>query len=318
MLEVKDLKTEIVTAERTTKVVDGVSFSLMPGRSLGIVGESGSGKSMTSQSLLNLVTPPGRISSGQVLLDGKDILKLNKYELHRVRGGKIAMIFQEPQSALNPTFTVGEQLRKTIALHHPGMSSPQILEKVRQTFQLVHLSNPEEVAAKFPHQLSGGQQQRVLIALAISCDPEILIADEATTALDSTLQLQILQLLNKLKSDLKLALLVVTHDLAVVGHVCDDVAVMYAGQIVETGSVQEIFRNPRHPYTKGLLDSANFLKPIAGSVVPFGNLPIGCRFADRCPYVQERCLVSNPKLELQSLTQQKVACYFPLPTEASA
>jgi oligopeptide/dipeptide ABC transporter ATP-binding protein len=316
MLEVKGLKTEIKTAERTTQVVDGISFSLAPGRSLGIVGESGSGKSMTSQSLLNLITPPGRISAGQILFEGQDLLKLEKQELRRLRGGKIAMIFQEPQSVLNPTFTVGQQLQATISLHHPEMNPQQIQAKLRKTFELVHLANPEEIAGKFPHQLSGGQQQRVLIALAISCDPKVLIADEPTTALDSTLQLQILQLLKKLKSELGLALIVVTHDLAVVGHLCDDVAVMYAGQIVEKGSLEEIFRWPTHPYTKGLLESAHHLKPIPGSVVPFENLPVGCRFADRCSYVQSRCRAENPRLESMAPTQT-VACHFPLMQKAS-
>ncbi len=311
MLEVKNLKTEIATAKQTYRVLDDVSFTLKQGHALGIVGESGSGKSMTSLSILKLISPPGRISGGEILFEGRDLLKLPADDLRSVRGSQIGLIFQEPHTSLNPTFTVAEQLKQTIALHQPKLTEDEIHAQATETLRKVHLSNPQEILEKYPHQLSGGQQQRVLIGLAICCNPKLLIADEATTALDSSLQLQILNLLKQLKQDMQLGLVLITHDLAVVGHVCDEVAVMYAGQIIETGSVSDIFKHPRHPYTKGLLESAKNLKAIPGSVAPFDHLPVGCRFAERCPYAQAKCLESNPRLESLSATQS-VACYFPL------
>lgn len=310
MLEVKNLKTEIITDTGSFCAVDDVSFSLRKGGSLGIVGESGSGKTLTSLSILRLLQSPGRIAGGQVLFEGQDLFRLSNAEMQNLRGRDLTMISQEPMSSLNPVFTIGEQIEGVIRLHHKNLGTEQVKQQALKVLRQVNLPSPELTYDQYPHQLSGGMQQRVLIALAISCNPKILIADEPTASLDVTIQSQILELLKKLKNELQLSLILITHDLAVISEMCDEILVMYAGQVVESGSVKDVFENPRHPYTRGLLDSLSFT-PITGSVPSMQNLPKGCRFFDRCDRRQDACRTQNPLLGAAD-AGQKVACHFPL------
>lgn len=317
MLEVKNLSAEFTTQEGSLRAVDGISFSVSKGKTLGIVGESGCGKTVTSLSVLRLLPFPGRISGGEILFQGQDLLHLPVDAMRAIRGSKIAMIFQEPMSALNPVFTVGEQVASILRLHHPQMSAMEARSKALNLFRLVNLPDPENRYHEYPHQLSGGMQQRVLIAMAVSCEPQLLIADEPTTALDVTIQAQILDLMQQLKRELQLSLILITHDLGVIADMCDDVVVMYAGQIVESGSVNDIFQRPLHPYTRGLLDSIplsgapGHLKGIPGMVPSLTKLPQGCRFQDRCSRRQELCRLKNPELN-EHPNFQKAACHFPL------
>lgn len=324
MLEVKNLKTGFRNDEGHFLAVDDISFSVQRGKTLGIVGESGCGKSVTSLSIMRLIQTPGKIESGQILFDGKDILTLSEEEMRETRGNKIAMIFQEPMTSLNPVFTCGNQIEEAIRLHHHGLSQKQIRTRAIEMLKLVGMSSPEQRHGEYPHQLSGGMRQRVMIAMAICCNPKLLIADEPTTALDVTIQAQILDLMRKLQHEFEAGMILITHDLGVVAEMCDDVVVMYAGKIIESGTVEDIFYHPKHPYTRGLLDSIPHfesghkltqLKTIPGLVPSLMNLPKGCRFYDRCSYRQDLCRTAMPELKLLNSTKnltQKVACYFPL------
>ena len=306
LLEIKNLKTGFKTDEGSFLAVDDISFKLERGKTIGIVGESGCGKSVTSLSIMRLIpTPPGRIEGGQILFQGKDLLKLSEEEMRKIRGNEIAMIFQEPMTSLNPVFTIGNQIAEAIELHHRDLNRQQVREKSIQMLRLVGIPEPEKRVDDYPHQLSGGMRQRVMIAMALSCDPKLLIADEPTTALDVTIQAQILDLVRKLQREFNASMMLITHDLGVVAETCDDVAVMYAGKIVEYGSVEDIFYRPKHRYTKGLLDSIPHfetghrrerLETIKGLVPNLTNLPKGCRFQDRCNFAQDDCRKADPAL----------------------
>ena len=323
LLEVKNLKTQFRTDEGTFLAVDDVSFHLEKGKTLGIVGESGCGKSVTSLSIMRLIpNPPGQIVGGQILFNGKDLLKLTDEEMRKIRGNEIAMIFQEPMTSLNPVFTVGNQIGEAIDLHQKGLSRAQVREKTIEMLKLVGIPEPAKRVDDYPHQLSGGMRQRVMIAMALSCNPSLLIADEPTTALDVTIQAQILDLVRKLQRDFSASMILITHDLGVVAETCDYVAVMYAGKIVEYGTVEDIFYRPKHRYTEGLLNSIphfetghrrDRLETIPGLVPSALNLPKGCRFQDRCKFAQDRCRSEEPKLaQVSGPTKvHEAACFFP-------
>jgi oligopeptide/dipeptide ABC transporter ATP-binding protein len=304
LLSVQQLKTHFFTDGGVVRAVDGVSFALGRGRTLGLVGESGCGKSVMSLSLMRLVPdPPGRIVSGSMHFQltqssgPVDLLKLTEAQMRRVRGKRLAMVFQEPMTSLNPVYTIGDQIGEAIRLHEGG-SRERVRVRVVEMLHLVGIPSPEKRAKDYPHQLSGGMRQRAMIAMALSCKPDVLIADEPTTALDVTIQAQILDLLRKLQAELGMALLLVTHDLGVIAEMAQDVIVMYAGKFVEAGSVGDIFHNPMHPYTQGLLraipplmrlQAGEKFSTIPGVVPDLSRLPRGCAFADRCPRAQERC-----------------------------
>jgi oligopeptide/dipeptide ABC transporter ATP-binding protein len=299
LLEVKDLRTHFPTRAGLVRAVDGVSFHLDRGELLGLVGESGCGKSITALSIMRLIAPPGRIVAGEIVFDGRDLLKLSNAAMRDVRGDDIAMIFQDPMTSLNPVFTVGEQIAEALRVHR-GLSRKDARKAAIEAMREVSIPDPESRVNDYPHQLSGGMRQRVMIAMALACGPELLIADEPTTALDVTIQAQILDLLNNLRKTHDLAILLITHDLGVVAEVADRVAVMYTGKIVEESSVDDLFARPRHPYTEGLLRSVPKLTPegivrakrlqtIEGVVPKPTDLPPGCHFAPRCPYRMPRC-----------------------------
>lgn len=318
LLEVKNLKTQFRTEDGEFLAVDDVSFRLEKGKTLGIVGESGCGKSVTSLSILRLIQKPGQIVGGQILFKGQDLLKLSDSEMRSYRGAKISMIFQEPMTSLNPVFTVGQQIDEVYAVHFPQLSKAERRERCLEMLRKVGIPAPEKRIDDYPHQLSGGMRQRVMIAIAMSCSPELLIADEPTTALDVTIQAQILDLMRKMKNETGSSLILITHDLGVVAEMCDDVAVMYAGKIIEQGSVEDIFYRPRHPYTRGLLDSIphfetgeklDSLKTIPGMVPHLLKLPKGCRFQDRCFKVHAACRDKEPTLQGE---KHSVACFSPL------
>ena len=301
VLKVDDLHTYFETRWGTVKAVDGVSFDLHAGETLGIVGESGSGKTVTMLSLMRLVpTPPGRILSGKIVLDGEDLLELSEEEMTKIRGSKIALIIQDPMTSLNPVFTIGNQVGESIKIHQ-NPPKATILEKVLDVLRKVNIPAAETRVRDYPHQMSGGMRQRVVGAISISCQPMVLIADEPTTSLDVTIQAQYLKLLKELQRDLGVGLIFITHDFGIVAKVCDRVAVMYAGKIVEQGSVRDIFNNPSHPYTEALLASVpkmeedvDRLFSIEGQPPTLHNLPVGCSFADRCQYVMDRCRTEYP------------------------
>ena len=304
ILDVRELSTVFRTDAGTARAVDGVSFSVAEGEMLGIVGESGCGKSVTSLSIMRLVpTPPGQILEGSsIRFRDRELLELSEKEMRAVRGNDIGMIFQEPMTSLNPVFKVGEQIAETLRLHR-GMNRKEARARAVEMLELVGIPAPAERVDDYPHQLSGGQRQRVMIAMALACEPDLLIADEPTTALDVTIQAQILELLADLRERLGMAVVLVTHDLGVVAEVCDRVLVMYAGQIVEEGPVEAIFRDPRHPYTEGLLQAiprlshrSERLAVIPGIVPAATDWPPGCRFHDRCPYGWELCVEQHPPL----------------------
>ena len=299
LLEVKNLATHFPTREGLVRAVDGVSFYLDRGELLGLVGESGCGKSMTALSVMRLVPPPGKITAGEILFAGRNLLKLSNREMRDVRGNDIAMIFQDPMTSLNPVFTVGEQIAEALRLHR-RLSRRDARAGAIDAMREVAIPDPDLRVNDYPHQLSGGMRQRVMIAMALACDPKLLIADEPTTALDVTIQAQILELLNHLRKTRDLAILLITHDLGVVAEVADRVAVMYTGKIVEESPVEELFARPKHPYTEGLLRSvpkltvknvakAERLQTIEGTVPKPTNLPPGCHFEPRCPYRMPRC-----------------------------
>ncbi len=325
ILEVKNLKTSFKVEDGHFFAVDDVSFSLNKGKTLGIVGESGCGKSVTSLSIMRLIaTPPGKIESGEILFKGENLLKVSDARMRQIRGNEIAMIFQEPMTSLNPVFTCGDQIAEAIQLHQPKLNSKQIKEKAIEMLKLVGIPAPEKRYDEYPHQLSGGMRQRVMIAMSLSCSPSLLIADEPTTALDVTIQAQILDLMRKLNSELQSAMILITHDLGVVAEMCNEVAVMYAGKIIEYGTVEDIFYRPQHPYTKGLLDSIPHfetgqrlekLSTIPGMVPSLTQLPKGCRFRDRCTKSISQCAEVEPLLESSktdtSSHSHTYACFNP-------
>src|SRR5690242_7698342 len=299
LLEVKNLRTQFPTRAGLVRAVDDVSFYLDRGELLGLVGESGCGKSMTALSIMRLIAPPGRIVDGEVLFDGKDLLRLSDAEMRQMRGDDIAMIFQDPMTSLNPVFTVGEQIAEALRLHRK-LSRKEARAATIEAMREVAIPDPARRLDDYPHQLSGGMRQRVMIAMALACNPKLLIADEPTTALDVTIQAQILELLNELRKQRQLAVLLITHDLGVVAEVADRVAVMYTGRIVEESPVAELFARPKHPYTEGLLRSVpkltgddvikkERLETIEGVVPSPTDLPPGCHFAPRCPHRMPRC-----------------------------
>jgi oligopeptide/dipeptide ABC transporter ATP-binding protein len=299
LLAVRELRTYFFTRRGVVKAVDGVSFTINRGRALGLVGESGCGKSVTGLSIMRLVSPPGQIVGGEILFNETDLLKLNHEAMRKHRGQKIAMIFQDPMTSLNPVYTAGYQIAEAILVHQ-DVSNREARNRAVELMRAVAIPDAEQRAKSYPHELSGGLRQRVMIAMAISCNPELLIADEPTTALDVTIQAQILELLERLRQELNLSMLLITHDLGVVAETTDDIAVMYAGKIVEMASTREIFKNPQHPYTMGLLRCApqitsvdegkrRRLETIEGVVPNPLNLPPGCPFSTRCPEVQPAC-----------------------------
>ena len=299
LLSVEQLTTVFDTSTGPVPAVNDVSFQIRPGETLGLVGESGSGKSVTALSIMRLVQPPGRIVGGRLVFKGRDLLTLGEREMRRVRGADIALIFQEPMTALNPVFRVGDQIAETLLVHGRATRREARASAI-DLLRAVRITNPESRVDDYPHQLSGGMRQRVLIAMALACQPSLVIADEPTTALDVTIQAEILDLLREMKSALNLSLLLITHDLGVIAETADRVAVMYAGRIVETGPVRTIFRNPGHPYTRGLLASmpgghpGQRLRAIEGSVPLLGDLPPGCAFNPRCPDRFDPCTTAPP------------------------
>ena len=305
LLAVEDLRTHFLTGDGVVRAVDGVSFEVRAGETLALVGESGSGKSVTALSILRLVPePPGKIVSGRLRFQGRDLLALAPDGMRRVRGKEISMIFQEPMTSLNPVFSCGEQIAEALRLHERA-SRREARARTVELLRLVGIPAPEQRAGEYPHQLSGGMRQRVMIAMALACGPALLIADEPTTALDVTIQAQILDLLGRLQEELGMAVLLITHDLGVVAENASRVAVMYAGQIVEYGDAGAILRRPRHPYTAGLLASlprlgarGASLRVIPGQVPDAARLPLACRFHPRCPAVVERCRTLDPPLAL--------------------
>ncbi len=303
LLEIKNLKTYFFTHEGTVKAVDGVSFKINLGETLGIVGESGSGKSVTALSVMKLIPhPPGKIVNGEIYFEGKDILKLDDKEVRKIRGKKISMIFQEPMTSLDPVFTIGHEIGEAIQLHQ-GLSKEEARKKSIEILKIVGIPDVEKRIDNYPHELSGGMRQRVMIAMALSCNPTLLIADEPTTALDVTIQAQILRLINELKDKFGASVMLITHDLGVIAEMCDNVAVMYAGHIVEYTDVYTLFSNPLHPYTKGLSKSiprmnveTEHLDAIPGIVPNLLDLPSGCPFHPRCDFSFKRCVEEMPEL----------------------
>ena len=321
LLEVKDLKTYFNTRRGVIKAVNGVSYKVEPGKTLGIVGESGSGKSVSAMSILGLVDSNGWIEGGEIIFEGKDMTKLSQNEMYKMRGNAISVIFQEPMTSLNPVFTIKKQVSEPFIIHQ-GLSKKEAEKKAVEMLADVKIPNPEAVANQYPHQLSGGMRQRVMIAMALACKPKILIADEPTTALDVTIQAQILRLMNNLKKEMGTAILFITHDLGVINQMADDVAVMYCGQVVEMSPARTIFDQKvspyLHPYTEGLLhsiprldtDTETRLEVIPGAVPHPADLPKGCKFAPRCKYATDKCREEEPTLEQVTDTQQ-VRCFYP-------
>jgi len=315
ILEIKGLKTHFFTYNGVVLAVDGIDLTVNRNEVIGIVGETGCGKSVTVRSTMGLVPEPGRIVSGRILLDGENLLDKGDAELRRIRGSRMSMIFQNPLSSLNPVFTIGNQVGHVISIHQ-NKTKEESRRRAVEVFDLVRLPDPVRLLKKYPHELSGGMLQRVMIAMALSCRPEVLIADEPTTALDVTIQAQILSLMLQLKEETGTAIILITHDLGVVAETCDRVAVMYAGLIVERGPVQAIFNEPLHPYTEGLLASlpgqqkaGDELMTIEGQVPDLIHPPSGCRFHPRCPIAEEVCHRKVPDL-LQKGNGQAVACHF--------
>lgn len=308
LLEVKDLHTHFHTFEGTARAVDGVSFTLDKGEVLGVVGESGCGKSVTASSIMRLIPePPGKIEKGEIIFDGMDLAALPMDRIRGIRGKRIAMIFQEPMTSLNPVYTIGDQLAEMFSLHE-GLNKREALQRAVEILSRVNIPAPEKRLDEYPHQLSGGMRQRVMIAMAMSCNPEILIADEPTTALDVTVQAQILDLMLEMRETFGTAVMMITHDLGVIAEMADRVVVMYSGKVVESAATVELFQNPLHPYTHGLMGSIpklgervaqgrQRLMEIKGMVPNLYDLPKGCRFQDRCPRCMDRCRVKTPPLE---------------------
>lgn len=314
LLEIKDLMTHFFTNDGIVRAVDGVSFTVDKGEMVGIVGESGSGKSVLSLSIMGLLPiPSARIVRGNIFLNGEDIVQASEKRLHDIRGNEIAMVFQEPMNSLNPVFTIGDQISEAIKIHQ-GLKSKELTKKTIEILEMVGISAPEKRISNYPHQLSGGMRQRVMIAIALSCTPKLLIADEPTTALDVTIQAQILHLIKELRKNLDMGVLLITHDLAVIAETVERVIVMYAGIVVEEASVDDIFESPLHPYTKGLmgaiprLDADNKRLNVIKGVIPSPHaMPSGCRFEPRCPIAIEECRYIEPEIVNVS-SSRKVRC----------
>ena len=301
ILKVEDLKTSFMTSSGEVQAVRGVSFEVHKGEILGIVGESGSGKSVTSMSILRLLADTARIKNGKIEFEGTDLTKVSDKQMREIRGQKIAMVFQDPMSSLNPLIPVGKQVAEMIHVHHPEMKRDELQAATLELFREVRIPEAEKRLKSYPHEFSGGMRQRVMIAMALACEPDILIADEPTTALDVTIQAQILDLMRDLQKKMGMAIIMITHDLGVVAQMCDEVIVMYAGSICEQGTADEIFYNPRHEYTKGLMRSiptaennGQRLEPITGTPIDLLNMPKGCPFAPRCEAAMKICLKEKP------------------------
>jgi oligopeptide/dipeptide ABC transporter ATP-binding protein len=318
VLSIRDLVVEFRTEDGVVHAVDGVSYDLFPGEILGIVGESGSGKSVSTMALLGLIPqPPGRIVSGTADFQGRDLLKLKKRELRQVRGNEVAMVFQDPMTSLNPVLTIGHQLSEAIKTHYPKEKDAAIKARVIDLLRLVGVPNPETRYTQYPHEFSGGMRQRAMIAMSITNSPSLLIADEPTTALDVTIQAQVLEVMKRVQNETHAATILITHDLGIVAEMCDRVLVMYAGRIVESGDVETIFRSPRHPYTIGLMNSLpkltgddEWLEPITGSPPSLIDLPSGCPFHPRCFLAREKCRQEDPPLEPVDGSGHLSACHF--------
>jgi oligopeptide/dipeptide ABC transporter ATP-binding protein len=318
VLSIRDLVVEFKTEDGIVHAVDGVSYDLFPGETLGIVGESGSGKSVSTLALLGLIPqPPGRIVSGTAMFNGRDLLRLRKKELRRVRGNEVAMVFQDPMTSLNPVLTVGYQLGEAIKTHFPDEKDEVVKKRVIDLLKLVGVPNAETRYSQYPHEFSGGMRQRAMIAMSITNSPSLLIADEPTTALDVTIQAQVLEVLRRVQDETHAATILITHDLGIVAEMCDRVLVMYAGHIVESGTVETIFRSPRHPYTIGLMDSLpkltedeEWLRPITGAPPSLIDLPPGCPFHPRCFLARERCRQELPPLAPVEGSEHETACHF--------
>ena len=318
LLQIKNLTTHFHVGKRIVKAVDGINLMVRAGEMLAIVGESGCGKSVTAMSIMRLLPQPPAVYQGEILFEGRDILKMSMDDIRSIRGKDIAMIFQEPMTSLNPAYTVGEQISEGVRLHCQ-MDKKAAWARSVEMLELVGIPAAAERADQYPHQLSGGMRQRVMIAMALSCNPRLLLADEPTTALDVTIQAQILDIVRHLVKELNAALILITHDLGVVAEMAQNMAVMYAGRIVEQGTVMEVFNNPMHPYTAGLMRSIprldgskkQQLHTIEGVVPDLSALPIGCAFADRCEYDQEKCHFESPPLR-NSTDGRQVACHYPL------
>lgn len=319
ILELKDVKTSFYTHLGEVQAVRGVSFTLDKGEALGIVGESGSGKSVTSMSIMKLVQYPGKVKEGQILFKGEDLVPKNKKEMMSIRGDEIAMIFQDPMTSLNPVYTIGDQIMEA-TIKHQGLSKAEAREKAIEMLKLVGIPSPEKRVDNYPHEFSGGMRQRAMIAIALSCQPDLLIADEPTTALDVTIQAQILELMKDIKEKLDTAIILITHDLGVVADVCSRIIVMYGGLIMEEGTAEEIFYTPKHPYTMGLLKSIprldlaekQRLVPIPGTPPDLLKPPVGCPFASRCPYAMNICIENMPEYTV-SETGHRAACWLQHP-----
>lgn len=316
VLSVRNLETTFTTKLGPFRAVNGVSYDIMSGETLGIVGESGCGKSVTSFSLMRLIEPPGKVSGGQVILNGRDLLKLPEHEMENVRGGEMAMIFQEPMTALNPVLTIGKQICEQV-IKHKAVSAHEAQNRAIELLGLVGIPSPEKRVEAYPHELSGGMRQRAMIAMALSCEPKFLIADEPTTALDVTIQAQILELIQDIQEKFKMTVQFITHDLGVISEISDRVMVMYGGQTCEIAPTKDIFLNPHHPYTVALINSrpkfgqrVDRLQTIEGSVPAPHQLPAGCPFQNRCPRASEACKIRPPLIEKSS--GHFVACYHPL------
>lgn len=315
LLDIKGLKTYFYTDGGVVKSVDDVSFSVKRGKTLGIVGESGCGKSITMLSIMRLIeSPPGRIEGGEIIYKGENLLEKKEEDMRKIRGNDIAMIFQEPMTSLNPVYTIGEQIMEAVRIHNPELNKKDVHDRAVEMLKLVNIPMPEKRVDEYPHQLSGGMRQRVMIAMALSCDPELLMCDEPTTALDVTIQAQILQLINELKSKLNAAIIMVTHDLGVISEVADEVQVMYAGKVVEFSNVDDIFERPMHPYTIGLMncipkidEDVEELSIIKGMVPSFDDMPKGCAFSPRCSFAKKICSEKMP--DLIDLNGHKVRCF---------
>jgi oligopeptide/dipeptide ABC transporter ATP-binding protein len=318
ILEVNDLVTSFDTEAGRIRAVDRVSFKVGKGRTLGVVGESGCGKSVTALSIMRLLpNPSGKIEQGEIRFEGKDIAKLPPEEMQKIRGRKISMIFQEPMTALNPVHQIGKQIGEVFRLHYRGMNDAEIIKESINLLDKIGMPDPKKRIHEYPHQISGGMRQRVMIAMALACRPDILIADEPTTALDVTIQAQILDLIHALQQDTNMSVIFITHDLGVIAEICDDVVVMYAGQVVENAPVLALFESPKHPYTKGLLASIPKLETkrksrlsiIEGRVPSLDELPKGCRFSNRCPYVMDICKAESPPL-IDIDGKHSASCYL--------
>lgn len=324
LLTIKDLRVNFYTYRGVVKALDGINLEIRKGETLGLVGETGSGKSVTALSLARLVPEPGKIDAGMIMLEGNDLLQLSETAMRKIRGQAIAIVFQDPSTFLNPVLRIGDQISETLIIHNAIDSSAlkgraykkAIEEKTIELLKMVRMPDPEEALKKYPHELSGGMRQRAIIAMAIACRPQLLIADEPTTALDVTIQAQILELLNDLKKEIGSSILMITHDLGIVAETCDRVAIMYAGNIVELASTKTIFRNPLHPYTQALLraipkinEHKDELESIEGNIPNLIVPPSGCRFHPRCPFVMKKCSEEKPLL-MEAEKGHQVACFL--------